>query len=97
MAVDLNPYFLNEEECFHESRYAAGIIYFRTSVNIFSEEKAAIKKVIYIKRALIILLWQIRVLWVELQTKFVSASTIDCKIQFYRFTQMHIWILYIIY
>ena len=60
MAVDLNPYFLNKEECFHVSRYAAGLINFRTSVNIFSEEKATIKKVIYIIMA--INLWQIGIL-----------------------------------
>ena len=45
MAVDLNHYFLNEEEYFHESCYAGEIHCFRTSVNIFSEEKATIKEV----------------------------------------------------
>ena len=46
MAVDLNHYFLNKEEYFHKSVYAADIHHFRTSVNIFSEEEATIKKVI---------------------------------------------------
>ena len=54
VAVDLNHYFLNEEEYFHESRYGANIIYFRTSPNIFSEEKATIKKVIYICTIIIV-------------------------------------------
>ena len=46
VAVDLNHHFLNKEEYFHKFVYAADIHYFRTSVNIFSEEEATIKKVI---------------------------------------------------
>ena len=83
VAVDLNHYFLNKEEYCRESRYAANIIYFRTSLNIFSEEKATIKKVLIFHISMyIILLWLIRVLWVSFQTLLDLASNSALHIVF---------------
>ena len=45
VAVDLNPYYLNEEEPVCKKLYTAGITHFKTLANIFSKEKNCICKV----------------------------------------------------
>jgi hypothetical protein len=44
VAVDLNPYYLNEEEPVCKKLYTAGITHFKTLANIFSKEKNCICK-----------------------------------------------------